>query len=375
MAIDHTLRAMGVGASQVAGVLGLDPRTDSFAIYAEKVGLVPRVDNPTDRMLAGKRFEEPIARWYSEKAGVPVQWWDRTLAHPSRSWQVFSADAWVLRDGGVPVRDYGDIAAHAVGGEDSKLVSWDQSDEWGEDGSDVIPERIALQAQYSCSAANLPYWDIAAAMSMSELRIYRIHRDAEIEAIILEAVERFWFDHVLARIPPRPGGSPATTDILRRRYPKHVQPLRCATESEWPLIAALKAAKQEAARANRILAECKSQIQYAIGDAEGLLAGAEKITWRKEKDSVGPDWRAVANELGLRLELLKPIVEHVMLEANLAEEKGLVLAGGATTAVAVKAVDWWSQTMPELAKAHEIIVRHGARKLLTPRSWNSEDDE
>ncbi len=381
--IDHELRARGVGASQVAGVLGLDPRTDAFAIYAEKTGMVPRVDNPTERMVAGKRFEEPIAQWYSVKAGVPVQWFDRTLAHPQRSWQVFSADAWVLKGDATaarttPIREYGDIATFAVGGTDSKMVSYDQADGWGPDGSDEVPERVALQAQYSCSAADLPYWDIAAAFSMTELRIYRIHRDAEIEAIVLDAIEDFWVNHVLKGIPPAPGPSPATADVLRRRYPRSVQPLRCATAEEYSLIERLRKAKAEFKVAENEKLSAEAAIKLAIGDAGGLLAGDTKITWTKNADTIKPDYRGIARELGLRMELVKPVVERALLNEAIRRSdasKALVRTdsdGGELCQVRDMLPPWWTETMPELEKRHEVVTKVGARVLRTPRSWGSE---
>jgi predicted phage-related endonuclease len=341
----------------------------------EKTGQLPRVDNPTERMAAGKRFEEPIARWYSERTGAPVQWWDRTLAHPSRPWQVFSADAWVLKDGGAQIQDYGDIAARAVGGEDSKMVSWDQSDAWGIDGSDEVPERVAIQAQWSCSAADLPFWDIAGAFSMSELRIYRIHRDLELEAMLLEAVEYFWRHHVLARVPPRPGGSPATTEALRRLYPRNTQALRCATAEEYPLVEELKRAKAAKKKAEAECTAAENVIKAQIGEADGLLIGKDKLTFKRCADTVGVSWMEVAQELGLRLELLKPIVERALLDAMVKQSdagQALIKLASESGDVA-HAPDWWGQTLPQLAAQHQVVTKQGSRRLICPRAWAGEE--
>jgi hypothetical protein len=287
---------------------------------------------------------------------------------------VFSADAFVLKEQRCEIEVYGDIAGWAIGGADSKLVSWDQAADWGESGTDEVPDRVALQAQYSCSAANLPWWDVAAAFSLTELRIYRIHRDPEIEAMLLEAVEDFWVNHVLARVPPRPGASDATASALKRMFPRSTEPLRCATDAEWPLIESLRAAKQEAARAKRVLDEAKAQVIYAIGDSEGLLAGADRITYRRSKDSVGVKWEAVARELGLRLELVKPLVERALLdEAIRRSDSGRALVKADSGPLVGSMPGWWKDPWEAVVKEHTGVVKEGSRRLLTPRDWAGED--
>jgi hypothetical protein len=386
--IDNELRSRGVGASEVAAVLNLDPRRDPFAVYIDKIGQAPREDNPTERMKRGKRFERAIASWYGDLTTQPVVWFDKTLQHPTRTWQIVTPDAFVVRRYGseeILDRDL-ELQLERIGGVDAKTAGIGAWDEWGESGSDIVPERAALQCQYTCSALDLPWWDLACAFSLDELRIYRIHRDPAIEAMLLEAVEDFWVNHVLARVPPRPGASDATKDALRRLYPKNVQPLRAATETESPLIESFKAAYQDEKRAARVLAEARNQLIYAIGEAEGLLAGPEKLTYKRSKDSVGVAWEQVARELGLRLELLKPVVEWALLNASIHHDdrNAIMLSENFSADVgALKAVarngtalslpGWWDQDFEQLAAEHQGVTREGVRKLIVPRAWGSEE--
>jgi hypothetical protein len=294
-----------------------------------------------ERMEAGKRFEQPIAAWYSDITGQPIQWFDQTLANPDRSWQVFSADAFVLRDPSCHVEEYGDIAGSAIGGLDSKLVSWDQREKWGEPGTDAVPDYIHLQAQWSCSAADLPWWDIPASFGLERPSIYRVNRDAQIEGMILEEGVRFWHENVLARVPPPPGPSPATVDALRKMFPRNVQALRCATAEEAQLLAELKAANEEWEVVNRRCTEIENRLKLSIGEAEGLIAGKYKLTWRREKDSTGPDFEKAARELAMRLALILPKVNPADYPLE------------------------WRETIEQMLAAAEYqrIVRKGARKL------------
>jgi hypothetical protein len=74
----------------------------------------------------------------------------------------------------------------------------------------------------------------------------------------------------------------------------------------------------------------------------------------------------VAQELGLRLELLKPIVERALLRED--------LAGQSITQALVKVApgsiaEWWPETFNDIVKQHQVVTKVGARVLRTPRSW------
>ena len=288
--IDPKLRGKGIGGSEVAAILGMDARRDAFAVYADKLGLLQRAA-PTGRMLWGKRIERVIADAYSDETGRPHQWCDETRVSPARSWQVYSPDAFVidLSEGRLPM---------TVGGLDAKNVAWDQSATWGEPGTDVVPDSIALQCQWYCSAAELPWWDVAALFGGNDLRIYRVNRDAEIEAVLLEETERFWRDHVLAHVPPSPGSSTATTEALKKMYPRNVEACRFATPEEGEILARLKAAREASDAADAEKEAAENAIKLAIGESEGLIHGPIKVTWKKTADTFGPAWEEIARDLG-----------------------------------------------------------------------------
>ena len=197
--INVELRAQGIGGSDVAAIVGLDPRRDAFAVYADKLGLVERSE-PNARMKWGKRLERVIVDAYSEETGRSTIWIDETRRNPAREWQVYTPDA---------------MCTAMLRGIDAKNVSFDQAAKWGEIGSDLVPDSIALQCQWYCSSADIPVWDVAALFGGNDLRIYTVNRDPEIEAALLEEAENFWKNHGLARVPP-PIGSSATAATTRR---------------------------------------------------------------------------------------------------------------------------------------------------------------
>ena len=324
--IDTYIRARGIGASEIAAVIGLDPRRDRFSIYAAKLGLINR-DAPNQRMLRGKYFERGVAAYYGDVTGRQTEWFDETVQHPDREWQVCSPDAWVLEN------------RRKVGGMDSKTVAWDQRGLWGED-MDTVPAHIVCQCQWSCSTTDLPWWDVAACFGLDDIRIYRVNRDPKIEAVLLEEGDRFWRENVLARVPPPIGGNEDAKEYLRQAFPKHRDPLRAATAEEEALILRFIAAKAAAKEAEAQESELGNVLKLSIGDAEGIQARAGRATWRKDKDSVGPDWEAVARECASRL--------------------GLLMGRLSST----EFPDEWCENVDSMAARIQHVTRVGPRKLL-----------
>lgn len=345
--INTAIRSQGIGGSEIAAIVGLDPRRDKFAVYAEKLGLVERAE-PSARMKWGKRLERVIAEAYGEETAQDVRWYDETIAREDRGWQVMTPDAFVWG----PTNINGVPRMNPIGGVDAKNISFDQAGLWGDSGTDIVPDHIALQCQWYMSASSLPWWDIAALFGGHDLRVYRLHFDSEIEAVLLGEAEEFWTKHVLAENPPPIGSSATAAEYLRQRFPKNREALRVATEHEAGLVARLKVAKDECFRVEAERVSLENEIKLAIGDADGLECALGKVTWRRCKDTMGTNWEAVARELNIRYGLVLPMVPSARLSEIPPE---------------------WRETFESLVAAHEIVAREGARKLLTPRSWGKEE--
>jgi hypothetical protein len=252
---------------------------------------------------------------------------------------------------------------------DAKTIGIFARHKWGEEWSDVTPDDVSLQAHWAMSTLGLPVADVAGAFSLDELRLYRFHRDPEIEHLLLETAEPFQLNIERARDHALNGGDPmdfappigatqAATDYLRQRFPRNVEALRVATEEEAGLMARLKMVGERWDVVNKECTAVENEIKLCIGDAEGLINGPWKIGYRRSKDTVGPEWSDVAQELGMRCEMLKAAYDRMIEECD----KTFNAAG-------VKAEwpgrpDWWNQTFEQLAKAHEVVLRQGSRRLV-----------
>ena len=207
----QTILHEGIGASQAAAAVGLDPWTPPIALYERLLGLAPEGegdDKPAFRW--GKLLEQPIRLAYVETTGVTIYVPPTSLFHPERAWVRASPDGIVvdpqsLEPGEPPAREYW------LYGFEAKTADAFAADQWGPAGTDEVPLQYICQIAWSQHVTGLERWDLAVLIGGRDFRIYTIHRDLELEAELVAGVTAFWQDHVLAGIPPEPDHTVCTT--------------------------------------------------------------------------------------------------------------------------------------------------------------------
>jgi putative phage-type endonuclease len=181
-------RRTGIGGSDAAAACDLDPYVSAYELYLDKTGEVPRDMPATERMHFGRILESVIAQEYARRQGVKVRRRNVIMRHPRYSWMLANVDRTV--DGQrviVECKNVGDIA-------------W-RHGEWGEDGTDQVPQSYLLQCMHYMITLDYERCDLAALVGGNTLRIYSIHRDAELEQLLIEGEHAFW-SRVERREPP-----------------------------------------------------------------------------------------------------------------------------------------------------------------------------
>lgn len=269
--IDQSIRSKGIGASEIAAIVGLDPRRGPFDIWAEKLGKVSPRD-PDARMRAGKKMERVIAELYGEECSHPVKWLDVTMQNGKRPWQVYTPDA---------VTDY--PAGELCWLIECKAVAYDQAHHWGEPSTDEIPTQYLTQCHWQMSASGFDRVDVAAFFGGFDLRVYTVRKDAEIEAALLEAGELFWKRHIVEGIEPEIGATETAARYLRERFPRPTANLREATPEELEMALEYRDADEVYKLAEKKRDTLKMQLAERIGDAEGITFPGGKITYKLVK--------------------------------------------------------------------------------------------
>jgi hypothetical protein len=84
-------RRTGIGASEVAAVLGLSPYESPLDVYCRKLGLVPEKAE-TEAMRWGLRLEPLLAAEYAERTGYPLVATQVFLRHPDKPFLLATLD-------------------------------------------------------------------------------------------------------------------------------------------------------------------------------------------------------------------------------------------------------------------------------------------
>jgi putative phage-type endonuclease len=200
-------RRHGVGGSDAAAALGLSPYKSTFELWLEKTGEVEPDDiDHVERVHFGRIMEDIIAREYARRMGVKVRRRNEILRHPKYPWMLANVDR--IIDGqkrGLECKNV-DAMAFRMG-------------EWGEPGSDEVPEDYLLQCQHYMVVLDYPEWHLAACVGGNRLEMFIIRRDAELAEMIIDGERDFWQRVERHDAPELDYSRPDTRLLLAKLYP------------------------------------------------------------------------------------------------------------------------------------------------------------
>jgi len=166
--------------------------------------------------------------------------------------------------------------------------------QWGEPGSDQIPLHYLTQVTWYLALTGIERADIAVLFGNTDFRIYSIHRDRELENLVLEKAQHFWHEHVLKDVPP-PAQTPEDCQLLFQRG----DPSKTleANAEILALLARLKTLSQQGHTCEEEITALKTQIMAQMQDAEVLAhQGQVLATWKAPKASYRLDTKRLEAE-------------------------------------------------------------------------------
>lgn len=290
-----TDRKKGIGGTDISAIVGLNPWKTPLDVFLEKTG--QKEDQPdNENMWWGREMEPVLAKRYckekdiSENLLVLPPALKNPIKHQGLSWYIGSPDG--LIPSVFPKQ------AMIVGGVDFKTSG--KPSEWGEPGTDEIPEQYIIQAEWYMGLTGAQWWDIAVLLMgfTRKFAIYRVNRDDELIENLTDAGAKFWTDHVLANITPELDGSKSATEYVKRLYPRDSGPMLEPTDAEiLTLVDAYRDAREKTNGYEKLADTYENRLKAFVGDCGGMQGGWGRITWRKAKDSSKIDWKEAFYDL------------------------------------------------------------------------------
>ena len=293
-----TVRKGGIGSSDAASAVGLNPYKSQLELWLEKTGRdanLPQVD-PTDQsspMYWGILLESIVAAHYTMRSGHKVRRINAVLQHPTEPWMLANLDREVI---GTPEVQILECKTAGING--ARL--------WKEG----VPEYIQLQVMHQLAVTGKQTADVAVLIGGQDLQIHRIERDEEMIARLMELERQFWRYVETDQAPPADGSDSADV-ALRCLYPKDSgTTLDLSQDLEMSAAFSDLLAVRETLSTNVLLeAQLKQRIQQRMGDATQVVFETGDVTWKRSKDGSGLDVASLLKdqpELLTRYSLVKP---------------------------------------------------------------------
>lgn len=282
------VRKQGIGSSDAAAAVGLNPYKSQLELWLEKTGRdssLPKID-PQDKESPaywGNILEPIVATHYTRRSGHRVRRVNAVLQHPDPKlpWMLANIDREVIGASDVQI-----LECKTAGITGARL--------WKEG----VPEYVQLQVMHQLAVTGKQAADVAVLLGGQHLEIHRIERDESLIARLVD-LERLFWDYVVSDTPPPADGSASAEQALRCLYPQDSgqsvdfsQEMRLCTT-----FTALQKVRESIAQQEKLEAQLKQTLQQAMGDASRATFASGCITWKKAKDSMALDIPRLLNEM------------------------------------------------------------------------------
>lgn len=270
------IRQTGIGASDAAAAVGLNPYQSQLELWMLKTGRedqLPSVD-PEDEnspMYWGSLLEPIVANHYTKRTGHKVRRLNSVLQHPDPD------KAWMLAN-----LDYS-----VVGNAEVQVLECKTAGEFGARlWRDGVPEYVQCQVQHQLAVTGKAAADVCVLICGQEIQIHRIERDEALIARLIELERRFW-DYVETDTPPPADGSDSAGAALRYLYPQDDgetvdftdDPHLCRVFNQ------LVTARDKLKALNQQEALLKQTLQQAMGEATRARFVRGSISWKRSKEA------------------------------------------------------------------------------------------
>ncbi|MDR0774862.1 MAG: YqaJ viral recombinase family protein [Rickettsia sp.] len=251
-----------LGGTDLAAICGLSPYRTALDVYLDKTS-----DDITCETNAAMRWgtllEEAVAKAYSEDTGLNVEIEPNTIYHPEYKFLGANIDRWVGNKEYVL---------------ECKTAGFNRGKEWGEVGTDQIPESYLVQVAYYGAICDVPKVDIAVLIGGQDFRIYTYERNKELEEKLIKIACNFWHNHIEKRIPPKCSNTRDTFNL----FPQSNYHEIVAEDNIMEKLEELKGAKEEESRIQDTIERLKTDIQEFMRDYGVLVdhQGNVIATWK-----------------------------------------------------------------------------------------------
>ncbi len=294
-------RKQGLGASDIAAIIGRDPFRSAYDLWLDKTGRIPDDTEGDERRFEVNNALEPaILGLAAKRLGQPVVKPTSTFVYP----------------GGIIMANVdGMVERFARGQPIVEAKSTCMEGDWGEEMSDQVPDRVLIQVQMQmlCSGSKVAYVARLLSKFGFAFSMYRVPFAEELAVELARRADNFWQENVAADVAPEitPFNLPSSDLLGSIDRDDH------SVELDPQVVFEYIAAKEDAKKAEKIAEERRVRLLAALGDAEAGYAPGYTVKYgmvktckvdMKQLEAAHPDIvDKFRRDGGYRMLLAKPV--------------------------------------------------------------------
>lgn len=275
-------REQGIGSSEVATIVGLNPWETPYQLWRRKKGLDP-AKQENFAMKAGHYLEDAVAQFWHDETGQDI------IKASAGDWLIVDDERPYLRVS--PDRTYwlsGMPHSNA-----NKGILECKTTQLSIDPDD-LPKHWFCQVQYQLGVAGYEQGSLAWLCSGREFGYKNLAFVSDFYGWLVEEVDRFWKDNILGNCEPE---ATNVQDVLLK-FNRHTDgKIVEVSEDIYTACQDLKQVKEQIAALDERKTELEDRIKMGFGDAEAISFGGQTIaTWKAPKPSQKFDAKAFERE-------------------------------------------------------------------------------
>ncbi|WP_394125044.1 YqaJ viral recombinase family nuclease [Psychrobacter nivimaris] len=282
------VRKQGIGSSDAAAACGIHPYLSMLELWMIKTGrMTSNIDASSNNGIEGysllywgNTLEPMVAKYYQEHTGNKVRRVNAVLQHaePDNHFMLANLDYAVTGSDDVQI-----LECKTAGEHGAKL--WKHG----------VPLYVTCQVQHQLAVTGKQAVHICVLLCGHETKIYKVERDEHlIESIIRH--ERLFWHYVETDTPPTPDHSESAAKALKLLYPKPKPSSKIdlsADDGANSLFEQLLSYRNYMQELEERHDKVKHQLQTLIADSEVAVFDKGAISWKRSKDSIGLDSKAI----------------------------------------------------------------------------------
>lgn len=276
-------RSKGIGGSDAAAIFNLSKYKSCVELYLEKIGIIQSDIQNNKALERGKILEPFVKALFERDYGHDVDTTD-TLIHKDHDFIYGNLDGVIKKENAITeFKTAGDFAFK----------------DFGAEYTDALPKQYLMQVHHYMLVADtyekvyvpvlkMGFKELEILASLVKrhgvdlsvadeleitLKVYVVHRNIDLEQLMVKKYKQFWLEHVQKRIQPN---CLDNSDILQLfPYSTAGKKIVASSESEH-LIEEIKQAKEEIKHLEEEIEEKKFLIYEELKDAEQLVDATGK---------------------------------------------------------------------------------------------------